>query len=121
MRKDYLGDAILSKGFDSLVDELFDYRRSKWDILFTEDKDNNKYIVEIALPGVEKENIKVMSMRSAIKLKILKGSNYVSRGEQVIRFPKEIDESKTKVKIKNGVLKIIVTLKTGLYKEITIE
>lgn len=95
----------------------------------------NEIVVKAELPGVEKENIDLTISENSLTIKAeskkdeeVKDENYYSREihygtySRTITLPAEIDSSKAKATLKNGILEIVLPKKEEAKpKEIKVE
>ncbi|MBI9072633.1 MAG: Hsp20/alpha crystallin family protein [Melioribacteraceae bacterium] len=87
-------------------------------IYSTRVKDNNdKYILEVPVPGFEKENINLQVKESYL---IIDGKTEEHKFSRSFELGKKIDVEKINAELKNGILKVDLPKIESLTKEISI-
>lgn len=97
----------------NLLDLYFPSRfasNSRYDYVFYPTKDDkNLYKLELELPGVKKENVKVTVEDNKLKIKAnKKGKDY----ESSVLLPKTLDSNSCQAKLEDGILSITMSAAT---------
>ena len=110
---DLLFENIFNESSKSHVKKCYHYNETEEQIL-----------IEIALPGINKNDIQLSYLDGFIKIKYkdqAKNSKWVKSLNESIKIAKEIDENKIGAKFKNGIMYINIPKKIKKNKEKNIE
>jgi len=106
---------------DNLIDDLFNnysYNLNKWGPNYDISSDNDKYMIEMEVPGIKKGDIAIETQDRIIKIstkKDVEQNNYSSISSR--EFEKEFDlpddaiDKNTSASLKNGILEIQIPRK----------
>ena len=111
--------------FDLLVDNIFnDSSNSHEKKCYHYNETEEQILIEIALPGINKNDIQLSYLDGFIKIKYkdqAKNSKWVKSLNESIKIAKEIDENKIGAKFENGIIYINIPKKIKKNKEKNIE
>jgi HSP20 family protein len=78
------------------------------------------YVIELAIPGFNKENVSITFENSKLKItgsntaqddKILRREYQIDQFEKVFSLPENVDDSSLQATMENGILKVYIALK----------
>ena len=97
----------------------------KWYTDTVQYNNEKEHIIEIELPGIEKEDVKIKTENSTLKIEFKK--KHYNKDEKVEYYKKyqlinsEYDLNNINAELKNGILKLILPKKESSYKEIEVK
>ena len=101
-------DSILKDPFWDEFDNFFTKPSKGWHCI----KEDDKWILEMAIPGLVKEDLKVKMIKGELGI-ISENEDNVWLGSFDKRFtlPQDVDTKKIKAKVENGVLTLTLSIK----------
>jgi HSP20 family molecular chaperone IbpA len=111
-------DSILKDPFWDDFENFFTKPSKGWHCI----KEDNKWILEMAIPGLVKEDLKLKMINGELSI-ISENEDNVWLGSFDKRFtlPKEVDTKKIKAKVDNGVLTLTLPIKENVENSIDIK
>ena len=108
--------------FDVLFDNIFNESlRSTANTSYHYEENESEILIEMALPGLNKKNIKLSYIDGLLKIKHAAEENNRSRWTQdfneTIKIVKDIDENKISAKFENGIIYITIPKKSKIENE----
>jgi len=108
--------------FDVLFDNIFNESlRSTANTSYHYEENESEILIEMALPGLNKKNIKLSYIDGLLKIKHAAEENNRSRWTQdfneTIKIVKDIDENKISAKFENGIMYINIPKKMKVINE----
>ena len=111
-------DSILKDPFWDEFDNFFTKPSKGWHCI----KEDDKWILEMAIPGLVKEDLKVKMIKGELGI-ISENEDNVWLGSFDKRFtlPQDINTKKIKAKVENGVLTLTLPVKENIENSIDIK
>lgn len=111
-------DSILKDPFWDDFDNFFTKPSKGWHCI----KEDDKWILEIAIPGLVKEDLKVKMIKGELSI-ISENEDNVWLGSFDKRFtiPQDVNTKKIKAKVENGVLTLTLLIKEDTENSIDIK
>ena len=111
-------DTILKDPFWDEFDNFFTKPSKGWHCI----KEDDKWILEIAIPGLVKEDLKVKMIKGELSI-ISENEDNVWLGSFDKRFtiPQDVNTKKIKAKVENGVLTLTLLIKEDTENNIDIK
>ena len=111
-------DSILKDPFWDEFDNFFTKPSKGWHCI----KEDDKWILEIAIPGLVKEDLKVKMIKGELSI-ISENEDNVWLGSFDKRFtiPQDVNTKKIKAKVENGVLTLTLLIKEDTENNIDIK
>ena len=111
-------DSILKDPFWDEFDNFFTKPSKGWHCI----KEDDKWILEIAIPGLVKEDLKVKMIKGELGI-ISENEDNVWLGSFDKRFtlPQDVNTKKIKAKVENGVLTLTLPIKENIENSIDIK
>ena len=111
-------DSILKDPFWDEFDNFFTKPSKGWHCI----KEDDKWILEIAIPGLVKEDLKVKMIKGELSI-ISENEDNVWLGSFDKRFtlPQDVNTKKIKAKVENGVLTLTLPIKENIENSIDIK
>ena len=111
-------DSILKDPFWDDFDNFFTKPSKGWHCI----KEDDKWILEIAIPGLVKEDLKVKMIKGELSI-ISENEDNVWLGSFDKRFtiPQDVNTKKIKAKVENGVLTLTLLIKEDTENNIDIK
>ena len=111
-------DSILKDPFWDEFDNFFTKPSKGWHCI----KEDDKWILEMAIPGLVKEDLKVKMIKGELSI-ISENEDNVWLGSFDKRFtlPQDVNTKKIKAKVENGVLTLTLPIKENIENSIDIK
>jgi HSP20 family protein len=111
-------DSILKDPFWDEFDNFFTKPSKGWHCI----KEDDKWILEMAIPGLVKEDLKVKMIKGELGI-ISENEDNVWLGSFDKRFtlPQDVNTKKIKAKVENGVLTLTLPIKENIENSIDIK
>ena len=111
-------DSILKDPFWDEFDNFFTKPSKGWHCI----KEDDKWILEMAIPGLVKEDLKVKMIKGELGI-ISENEDNVWLGSFDKRFtlPQDVNPKKIKAKVENGVLTLTLPIKENIENSIDIK
>ena len=101
-------DTLLRDPFWTEFDSLFTKSSKGW----CSSKNENDWILEMAVPGFTKEDLKIKIVKDKLSIVSTEEDNkWLGSFEKLFNIPSEVNAKKVKAKVENGVLTITLPIK----------
>jgi len=101
-------DSLLKDPFWDEFENFYTKPSKGWHCL----KDDKNWILELAIPGLTKEDLKVKMIKGELSISSINEDNvWLGAFDKRFTLPQDIDTKKIKAKVENGVLTLTLTIK----------
>jgi HSP20 family protein len=105
---------LTTKSFKSIFDDPIwkDLEKTTSSFIdYRSEKNEDGYVLEMAVPGLEKSDLSVKIVKGRLNVKSESENKWVGEFDKTFILPEEADTKKVKASVENGVLSVNIPLK----------